>query len=185
MVYFCNAPAALDTVDSEQYAALKEFREWCKGQGLIEFFDNAIDFETKLRRHLQIAIHQNPYLNGLLKASSTVSLVGTPTVTSSPPDARAENASSLNEEARILLIEASHDKHGTILKLATLGGRYIQARGKTFGDPSDRRSSAKWEHALEQLVSAGYALARGHKDQIFELSEPGYRMAEYLETSER
>ncbi|NCC62015.1 MAG: hypothetical protein EOM12_13990 [Verrucomicrobiae bacterium] len=92
-----------------------------------------------------------------------------------------EEAASLSEEARILLVEASHDKSGAILKLATLGGRYIQSRGKTFGDPSDRRSSAKWEYALEQLVTAGFVLARGHKDQVFKLSHPGYRMAEYLD----
>jgi hypothetical protein len=96
-----------------------------------------------------------------------------------------KEAASLSEEARILLVEAAQDKNGTILKLATLGGRYIQSRGKTFGDPSDRRSSAKWEYALEQLVSAGLVLARGHKDQFFELSEPGYRMAEYLEGREK
>jgi len=185
MVYFCSAPAALDTVDPDQYAALKEFREWCKSQGLIEFFDNAVVFETKLRRHLQITIQKNLYLGGLLRAASTPSQMGTPTITSAPPNPMEEEAASLSEEARILLVEAAQDKNGMILKLATLGGRYIQSRGKTFGDPSDRRSSAKWEYALEQLVSAGFVLARGHKDQVFELSEPGYRMAEYLEGREK
>ncbi|WP_291321469.1 DUF4062 domain-containing protein [Desulfonatronospira sp.] len=185
MVYFCSAPAALDTVDPDQYAALKDFREWCKKQGIVEFFDNAVDFEKKLRRHLQITIQKNPYLGGLLQATSTPSSVITPVVTSTPLDPMQQEASLLSEEARILLVEASQDKNGTILKLATFGGRYIQSRGKTFGDPSDRRSSAKWEYALEQLLSAGFVLARGHKDQVFELSEPGYRMAEYLESREK
>lgn len=181
MVYFCSAPAALDTVDPDQYAALKEFREWCKGQGLIEHFVNAADFQSNLRRHLQITIQKNPYLNGLVQSARKAGGIGVPSVSQEPADPRAEQAASLTEEARTLLIEASQDKNGTILKVATFGGRHIQVRGKTFGDPTDRRSSAKWEYALDQLVTAGLVLARGVKDQVFELSEPGYRLAEYLE----
>lgn len=181
MVYFCSAPAALDTVDPDQYAALKEFREWCKNQGLIEQFVNAADFQTNLRRHLQITIRKNPYLNGLVQSAQRTGGVGIPEVSQKPADPQAEQAASLTEEARTLLVEASQDRHGTILKVATFGGRHIQARGKTFGDPSDRRSSAKWEHALDQLVAAGLVLPRGVKDQVFELSEPGYRLADYLE----
>lgn len=95
-------------------------------------------------------------------------------------DPRHELAAALSEEAKVLLSEAAEDKAGTILKLATLGGRFIQTNGKALGDPGDRRSSARWEHALDQLVSAGLVLARGIKGQVFAMAEPGYQLAEFL-----
>lgn len=180
MVYFSTAPASLETVDRDQYEALKQFREWCKTQGLIEFFDNALDFQIKLRRHLQIAIQKNAYLKGLLKVVIDNRVVGVPSVHSTPPDPRAELALSLTEEARVLLLEATSEKGGVILKLATLGGRFIQTNGKAFGERGDRRSSAKWEHALDQLITAGLVIPRGHKDQVFEVSETGFQFADYL-----
>lgn len=182
MVYFCSAPASLDTVDPSQYSALKEFREWCKGQGLIESFANAADFQTSLRRHLQIVIRKNPYLHGLLRTAQLAGGVGVPAVSSTLPDPREELATSLTEEAKTLLIAASQDKTGTILKISTFGGKSIQVLGRSLGDPTDRRSSAKWEHALEQLVASGLVLRRGVKDQVFELSEIGYQIAEFLES---
>jgi len=183
MVYFSSAPAAPDTIDLKQYEALKEFREWCKSQGIVEFFDNALDFQIKLRRHLQITIQKNPYLKGIFAQTGGDSGFGIPAVTSTeptPPDPMAALASALTEEARVLLIEAAADRGGTILKLATLGGRLLQTNGKTFGQRGERRDMARWEYALDQLLAADLVLRRGHKDQVFELSEPGYRLSEFL-----
>ncbi len=183
MVYFSSAPAALDTVDPDQYAALKEFREWCKSQGLIEFFDHGLDLQSKLRRHLQIAIQKNPYLRGLIVGASNAGAVGTPSVSAAETDPRTKLAQSLSEEARTLLAEAASDRGGTILKLATLGGHFLQTNGKTFGERGDRRASARWEYALDQLRTAGLVIERGHKGQVFELSEPGYQLADFLSAS--
>jgi len=177
MVYFSSAPASLDTVDPAQYAALKEFRDWCKSQGLIEFFDHGLDLQTKLRRHLQIAILKNPHLQNLLEQSGGG--VGTPTVSGSSPNPLKQLADSLTEEARQLLIEASIGR-GNIMKLATLGGRFIQTNSKTFGGGGDHRASMRWEYALDQLVSVGLVVERGNKGQVFEVTEPGYQLADTL-----
>lgn len=180
MVYFSKAPASLETIDAQQYAALKEFRKWCEAKGLIDVFDNALDFQGKFRRHLQIAIQKNNYLKVLIGIVSSRGGVSTPVERTSDP--RADLAESLTEEARLLLMEAAKDKGGQILQLATLGGRYIQTNGKTLGNPSDRRSSVRWEYALDQLVSAELVLSRGVRDQVFEISEPGYQLADYLKS---
>jgi len=181
MVYFSTAPASLETVDPEQYAALKEFRGWCQSQGIIESFSNALDFQGKFRRHLQISLQKNEHLKSVLVQTSFNGEAAPPQVArNTPVDPREEVASSLTDEGRTLLLEASEDRGGTIIKLATLGGRFIQTNGKTFGDSGDRRSSARWEFALDQLVSAGLVLSRGVKDQVFEMSEPGYQVAEFL-----
>ena len=177
MVYFSSAPASLDTVDPAQYAALKEFREWCKSQGLIEFFDHGLDLQTKLRRQLQIAVLKNPHLQSLVGQSTAG--VGTPVISSSAPNPLRQLADSLTEEARQLLTEAVTGG-GDIIKLATLGGRFIQANSKTFGGGRDHRASMRWEYALDQLVSAGLVIARGNKGQVFEVTEPGYQLADLL-----
>lgn len=177
MVYFSSAPAAPDTVDPAQYAALKEFREWCKSQGLIEFFDHGLDLQTKLRRQLQIAILKNPHLQCLVGLSAAG--MGTPAITGSAPDPLRQLADSLTEEARQLLAEAVAGRRD-ILKLATLGGRFIQTNNKSFGGGGDHRASMRWEYALDQLVSAGLVVARGDKGQVFEVTEPGYQLADLL-----
>lgn len=177
MVYFSTAPASLDTVNLDQYAALKEFREWCKSQGLIEFFDHGLDFQSKLRRQLQVAILKNPHLQGLVSQSTAG--VGAPAISSSAPNPLRQLADSLTEEARQLLVEAVTGG-GDIIKLATLDGRFIQANRKTFGGGRDHRTSMRWEYALDQLVSAGLVVTRGNKGQVFEVTEFGYQLVDAL-----
>ena len=51
----------------------------------------------------------------------------------------------LSEAARELLLEASRDPGGLILKLATLGGSaFLKSNGRTFGDGSPREQ-AWWD----------------------------------------
>ena len=180
MVYFSRAPASLETVDRDQYEALKKFKEWCQSKGLVEYFDNGYDLQTKLRRHLQITVQKNPYIKGLVRMVGASGAMGIPSVQANPPDPRAELALSLTEEARILLVESAVGEHGVILKIATLGGRFMQINGKTFGEQGDRRSAARWERALNQLVAADLVIARGNKDQVFEMTDLGYQIADYL-----
>ena len=41
MLYFSSAPAPLDSVDAEQYRALKTFRDSCKPRGLFSTYSGA------------------------------------------------------------------------------------------------------------------------------------------------
>lgn len=83
-------------------------------------------------------------------------------------------------EARLLLLEASHDPHGVILFVRSLGGAAMQTNGKNFIASSERREVAKWEHALEDLKSKGLVVERGHKGEMFELSNKGYEIADLI-----
>src|SRR5699024_8694475 len=83
---------------------------------------------------------------------------------------------NLSPEAKELLLAAASDDAGTILKMAFIGGRSIQAGGKTFG--GDRgRESAKWEAALDELELSNLVVARGNKGEIFELTHRGWEVA--------
>jgi hypothetical protein len=69
MVYFSTAPVAPQSIDADQFAALTDFKGWCKDRGLVETFQNAEDFRTKFTNQLQIQLHKNPYLLDLLSVS--------------------------------------------------------------------------------------------------------------------
>lgn len=182
MIYFSTAPASLETVDHEQYAALQRFRKWCEGQGIIEIFSNAVDFNNKFRRHLQVTLLKSPYLKSIIEQGSGGG--GADTSASrreqTPQDPLREIMSSLSEEAMTLIYEASADKNGSVMNLSTISGKIIQTNGKTFNTQGDRRSAARFEYAIDQLVSLDFLVKRGPKGEVLQVTEPGYQFAEFL-----
>jgi hypothetical protein len=183
MVYFSTAPVAPQNLDQRQFTALTEFKTWCMQRGLVEQFENVIDFRQKFSRHLQIKLMDNPYLRQLVDRNSetaTPSPAPQRTHSVSPQSPVNQRSISLSKEAIILLGEAAADKSGTIISARYIGGHTIQTNGKKFGDSSDRRSMARWEHAIEQLANQGLVIRRGNKNEIFEISGTGYQLAEEL-----
>jgi hypothetical protein len=176
MIYFSIRPVTLDSVDRDQYAALQRFKDWCKTKGLVETFQNIPEFQAKFTRQLQLTLRDNPHIAQLLKIPTTDRVV-------IPVIAADQSTSSLSEEATQLLLEAAADRSGTIMKLAYLGGQHIQANGKAFGDPRDRRSQARWEHALEQLENERLISATSHKREVFKITQLGYEVADKIRLS--
>lgn len=190
MVYFSTAPVAPQSLDQDQFAQLTEFKEWCKTKGLIEGYDNLPDFSDKIRRHIQIAVRDNDYLKSV--AASATGSTNQDSKNGISEDAElmrqavfpARASFELSEESTKLLIEASKDKNGTIISVRTLGGQTIQTNSINFADSGDRRSVARWEAALEQLQFHGLIVARGHKNEIFELTSKGYETADTLQSAD-
>ena len=58
----------------------------------------------------------------------------------------------ISNEAKELLIEASKDTSGYILKMRHSGGTLIKTNNKNMVPSQDARIIAKWEHALNELV---------------------------------
>jgi len=172
MIYFSSKPASPDTFDPEQYLQLKAFKIWCKSQGLIEEFENIDQFRAKLSKQLPLCLSNNTYLKGL----TTLSL-DPPRVVAAME--LATESYQLSEDARTLLKSAAQKSGGTILKLAHLSGRSIQAGDQSFGGDGPRES-ARWEGALDELVANELVVARGYKDQVFELTHEGWRVADEL-----
>jgi hypothetical protein len=184
MVYFSTAPVAPEALDADQYAALKQFKEWCKERGLIEEYDNIAAFSDKFRRHLQIALRDNDHLKRLSGADAhRVAEEGTGELGLSISESLtkwAQSAVNLSTEARQLLTEAARDRSGTIVSVRYLNGRAIQTNNINFTDSHDRRSVARWEAALEQLVEHKLIVARGTKNEIFEVTDKGFEFADSL-----
>ena len=85
----------------------------------------------------------------------------------------------LSKEAQKLLIAASSDKNGTIFKPQTIGKRSIQAGGNAFGNES-QRDYAKYEAALEELITYDLVIDRGNKGELYELTHAGWQLSNEL-----
>lgn len=189
MVYFSTKPVAPEALDSEQYKKLVDFRNWCKTSGLIETYENLSEFSEKFRRQLQIAVRDNDYIQSSIRSISAASDQSA-TDKNDPatsilkynthPDAKSYE---LSLEGRELLIQAANSKDGTIVSIRFIGGQTIQANGINFVDSGDRRSVARWEAALEELLDRGLVVALGQKNEIFELTTKGYNVADVLRGS--
>lgn len=143
--------------------------------GIIETFFGVEDLQTKLRRHLQITIQKNDFLQGAISAAQAQA--ANQTVQSESRSA----LSGLSPEARELLVTAASDKSGTIMAIDAQSGRFIQAGEKSFGQSHDRRAMARWDYGMEQLVNLDLIRAQG--DKAFVLTDLGYRVANEIQSS--
>jgi hypothetical protein len=174
MVYFSTAPVAPQSIDLEQYRALQDFRKWCLDQGLIESYDNIADFSDKFRRQLQMKIRDMPEFENSSTHEAADVFPGNSFFSEISVDER------LSDESKRLLVEASKDKDGIVMNVRYLSGTAIQTNNINFADSKDRRSIARWEAALEQLVLEELVVARGYKGEIFEVTAKGYELADRL-----
>lgn len=167
MIYFSDVPVPPRELDTVEYARLQSFRAWCYNQGLVESFSSHAGFCTKFANHLQIQLNSHPYLKGILKNATEADLL-------------APDFTEMSPDSEVLLLAAADAVDGQVLALSTYGGRHIQIKGQTFGEPSDARSVARWESALNELVDLGYFTPRGAKGQVYQITNAGYLRADQL-----
>jgi hypothetical protein len=182
LVYFSSSPAALETVDATQYAALKTFRVWCEAQGLVEYIDNLTDFQWKFRRHLQITLNDSPYLKQVLGETSAFVRASETSGRQGPPSI-ASLASQLSPESRHLLLEASEDREGTIQHTALFSGPLVEANGQAILTPKDRESETLWAYMLPQLFELGLIVSAGHQAprlKLYKVTPLGRDVARYM-----
>ena len=173
MIYFSSKPVAPESIDSEQYAQVKAIKKKWMPQGLIESYDNIEEFQKKLAKQLQLCLSKNEYLQGLISAPN---IAFEPDV--SPSHILTHNYTLTGEAKTILKAAASRDD-GSILKIAHMGGRVIQAGSESFGGDHGRES-AKWEAALNELETEGLVVGRGYKGEVYELTHEGWVVADAL-----
>lgn len=170
MVYFSSAPVHLDSVDDAKYRALKKFRDEQKGKILYETYDGIGEFREKLTRQLAQTVIRN-FAADAAQADETDTVVST------------RSAPSLSDAAKELLIEVARDQNGRVLKARFLGGMTVNANGKSFVQTGDPRSAAMLEAAIEELCELQLLQERGHKGEVFSITNEGYRMADLLRAS--
>jgi len=169
MLYFSSQPVVMDTVDIDQIQELKKFKESCQSRSLYEGYDSHADFKEKFYHHLQIKLNEHPLFKDIAPESI------------SNPVESTTKFPELTTEARTLLKEASLDPHGNIIHARYIGGTDIQTNGKNLIGSSDRREVARWEAALEELFDENLIIERGHKGEMFEVTNLGYQLADMIE----
>lgn len=171
LIYFSAAPVTPDSIEEEQYKALRNFKDKCKQRGLLETYESSTDFREKVRRHLSITMNSHPYFQSLTQASAYLPSDSLPISATPVP--------SLSREAIELLLEAVAGD-GNILVIAYLGGSTVQANGKNFVEPDNPRSRAVWEGAVDELVNEGLLQSVGYKGEVFRVTRAGFDAADLL-----
>jgi hypothetical protein len=170
MLYFSSSPVELDSVDHEQYLKLKTFKASCKSRGLYEPYSGIAEFRAAFNRHLQLQLNEH----AIFQADGAP--MGDPSITVEAEEPTLE----LSEEARALLKAASTDKNGVIIHAKFIGGTSIQTNGIDMIPSEERRVIAAWEGALESLVLYGLVQDRGHKGEVYQVTNEGYRVSDLL-----
>ena len=181
MIYFSDAPVHLGSVEEDQYRALREFREQCKRQGLIETYESISEFREKFGRQLtQLVLNQ-------WGKSAPAEAAGDPDV--HPEFGRWKflvdmHDESLSPEARELLLEAAKSNDGTVMRLRTMNsGLSVSTNKRNFVESTDPRHQAKWDAAVLSLRDLGLLVDRRGKGEVFAMTNKGYETAERLASS--
>ena len=87
---------------------------------------------------------------------------------------------NLSEEAKTLLIEAVKSRSGTILRVESMGGLSVSVNGKDFVESGNRRSEARWDQAIRDLLGQGLVMDLRGSDQVYEVTHKGFQSADAL-----
>lgn len=88
---------------------------------------------------------------------------------------------SLSPEARELLLKASRDASGYVMKFLTKdSGLSVKTQEENLIFSRDPQVEAKWERAVDQLVGSGFLKGRGAKGETFKMTADGYDAARVL-----
>ncbi|KKM15408.1 hypothetical protein LCGC14_1696350 [marine sediment metagenome] len=173
MLYFSSAPVRPESVDAEQFAALRKFKDQCKEKGLIATYEDPAQFAAVLQGHLVHTVNDHSYFQDIRSASGSVA------TQAENPEPSVEL--DLSKEARDLLLEAAKDPNGTVLKVRTFGGLTVQANKKNMVTaPKDGRCEALWEGAVDELVENDLMADVGYKGEVFRVTRAGYELADSL-----
>jgi len=169
MLYFSNKPVLPDSIDPEQYKAVKNLKKKYQSNGITKDFDSVDDFRTKFQRHLAIQLNEPEYL-----------ISGTETFEFESGLNTTDIKRVLSKESKELLKEASKDIAGEIMKLSYIGGFIFQTNGKQMNEDDSPRTKAKWEAAIDELLNLDLIYSVGYKGDIYHLTDKGFKLADEL-----
>jgi hypothetical protein len=86
----------------------------------------------------------------------------------------------LSKEAKELLIEASKDPHGTVIKILNpvTGDISLKTNGKNLVMEVGPKVKALWESALQELLVNTLLAEKG--ENVFEITHKGYQSVDKL-----
>jgi len=174
MLYFSKIPILAEDIDHNQHQALKEYKKRIQKESLYHEYSTVENFEKEFYHHLSLLINREKYFKQPLFIES-----------GRVADDREINVSSLidymSDEERELLIKASEDTDGEVLKLHYMGGWQIQSGETTINKDCSARTLAKWETAIRLLVEKGFLIKRNtNTGELYSITSKGYELADLL-----
>jgi hypothetical protein len=166
MIYFSAVPVRMDSVDGEQYEKLRAFKEDLRSRGLFDEYEELTAFRAKFARQLAQRV-----IAGFARGEPDAD------VDRPPP---AEGPPALSEAARELLLEATLDPAGVIMRLGTMGGTHVQTNQRDFVEPGNVRSAAQWRGVVDELHNHGLVEDRAGKGEVFFVTDAGYRVGDLV-----
>lgn len=172
MLYFSSRPAAPDSIDINQYAELKKFKNWSKLNGLIEEFDSCTELRQKLQKQLPLCIRHNDHIKQIINTTLVTTRVNQLT--------EVEQTHNLTSDAvKLLKAAANGAGKGIIILRRELKGQRLTTGEQDFGG-CDARDSARWESALRELVKNGLVVSRDNRGIIFEITHTGWTASDEI-----
>lgn len=169
MIYFSAVPVRMDSVDGEQYGRLRAFKEELRQRALIPEYEDLTSFRATFARHLAQTVIR--------------SFAGGPPAGETDRIPAAKRAPDLSESARDLLLEATQDPNGAIMRVGTMDGMHIQTNRRSFVESGNVRSEAMWRGVVDELHNLGLVEDRAGKGELFFLTDAGYRASDFLRDS--
>lgn len=167
MLYFSNKPVIQDSIDPEQYNAVKKLKKDFQSRGLTNDFDSVEDFRKNFQRHLSMKLNESIYLTSPIESNVEINKETT-------------QKYILSIEAKTILLEISKDNAGQILKISSLAGYTFLTNGKSLNEDYSPRTKAKLDAAINELLEFDLIKAVGSKGEIFQLTDKGYQLADEL-----
>ena len=169
MLYFSSQPVRPDSVDAEQYEALKRFRNHCRERGLFEEYENLVEFREKLSRQIQIKLNQHPYFQrSEITSEEILDLAAT-----------SRQRLTLSDAAQRLL-RAAAAGDGIVKRHRFIGGTSVEGGSVNFVERGDARTVALWESAVEELERNELTEDRAGKGEWYYLTHRGFEVADEL-----
>lgn len=172
MLYFSQKPVMPDSIDLEQYDAVKKLKKEYQYKGLTESFDSIDDFQRKFQRQLALKLNQDEFFFGFENFQKEINydnkLVLEP----------------ISDDAVFLLMKAGDENAGQLLRLESIGDEYtLEAGIEQIVHTRKHRERARWEAALQELIRLGYLNDVSYNGEIFDVTHEGYEYFEKLKTS--
>lgn len=175
LIYFSRRPTDPSRIDTKQLAALRKFQDWCKKNGLVEWFDSPSDLQIQFARHLATMVSTRSYFAVLDKSSTAVYHAW-----DFPALELSEVLWQLTPEGKTIVLETSQDRDGVVLKVQEAGGTFqIRTNGRKLVDSNEARVRAAWEDAVETLYSLDVLKKEGHKEE-YRLTRLGYEISDRI-----
>jgi len=178
MICFSDQPVQLGSVDQEQYNKLIDFKKECYEKGLVSSYDSLETFRVILNDSLIRRAHNSDPFKGFLDVEADEVIFGE----IANDFSESFSVPNLSIDAKELLIEASLDPSGNIMKLAYIGGDTLQTNSRQFITDSSPRVKARWSAALDQLIDGNLVEDVSYKGEVFRVTHYGYEVADHIKS---